>query len=41
MEEAIRGIRPEVVMVELDADRICVLPPGEAMEVGAAPNFGC
>ncbi|CAN0405030.1 unnamed protein product, partial [Ectocarpus sp. 12 AP-2014] len=32
VEEAIRGIRPEVVMVELDADRICVLPPGEAME---------
>ncbi|CAM9261610.1 unnamed protein product [Ectocarpus sp. 4 AP-2014] len=32
VEEAIRGIRPEVVMVELDADRISVLPPGEAME---------
>ncbi|CAN0288124.1 unnamed protein product, partial [Ectocarpus sp. 12 AP-2014] len=32
VEEAIGGIRPEVVMVELDADRICVLPPGEAME---------
>ncbi|CAN0407393.1 unnamed protein product [Ectocarpus sp. 8 AP-2014] len=32
VEEAIGGIRPEVVMVELDADRISVLPPGEAME---------
>ncbi|CAM9423935.1 unnamed protein product [Ectocarpus fasciculatus] len=32
VEETIRGVRPEVVMVELDAHRICVLPPGEAME---------
>lgn len=34
VEEVIGGIKPEVVMVELDADRICLLPPGEAMEVG-------
>lgn len=33
VEEVIGGIKPEVVMVELDSDRICLLPPGEAMEV--------
>lgn len=33
VEEVIEGVRPEVVMVELDAERICLLPPGEAMEV--------
>ncbi|CAN0251216.1 unnamed protein product [Pylaiella littoralis] len=32
VEEVIGGIKPEVVMVELDSDRICLLPPGEAME---------
>lgn len=34
MEEVVGGIRPQVVMVELDSDRICLLPPGEAMQVG-------
>lgn len=33
VEEVIGGVKPEVVMVELDAERICLLPPGEAMEV--------
>eukprot|EP00903_Cladosiphon_okamuranus_P013444 g12522.t1 len=31
VEEVIRGIKPEVVMVELDSERICLLPSGEAM----------
>lgn len=34
VEEVIGGVKPEVVMVELDSDRICLLPPGEAMAVG-------
>lgn len=33
VEEVIRGVKPEVVMVELDSERICLLPPGEAMAV--------
>lgn len=33
VERVIRKVRPQVVMVEVDARRIGLLPPGEASEV--------
>lgn len=38
VKEVIGGTKPEVVMVELCSERICLLPPGEAMAVRACPK---
>lgn len=41
VEDVIGGIKPEVVMVELDVDRISLLPPGEAVQVGWSALLFC